>query len=68
MYAVIQAFKIPSGSMEDTLLVGDHLFVNKFIYGVRIPFTEKRVFKVRNVRHGDVIVFEAPAVRDHGAG
>jgi len=60
MYAVLQAFKIPSGSMEDTLLIGDHLFVNKFLYGVRIPFTEKRIFKVRNVRHGDVVVFEAP--------
>jgi len=60
MYAVLQAFKIPSGSMEDTLLVGDHLFVNKFLYGVRIPLTQKRVFKIRDVHHGDVIVFEAP--------
>lgn len=60
MYAVIQAFKIPSGSMKDTLLIGDHLFVNKFIYGVRVPFTEQRVFKVRGVRRGDVVVFEAP--------
>ena len=60
MYAVLQAFKIPSGSMEDTLLIGDHLFVNKFIYGVRIPFTDKRVFKLRDVKRGDVVVFEAP--------
>jgi len=60
MYAVLQAFKIPSGSMEDTLLIGDHLFVNKFIYGIRIPFTEKRVFKIRDVQRGEVIVFEAP--------
>jgi signal peptidase I len=60
MYAVLQAFKIPSGSMEDTLLIGDHLFVNKFIYGVRVPFTDKRVFKVRDVKRGDVVVFEAP--------
>jgi signal peptidase I len=60
MYAVLQAFKIPSGSMEDTLLIGDHLFVNKFIYGIRIPFTDKRVLKVRDVRRGEVIVFEAP--------
>jgi len=60
MYAVLQAFKIPSGSMEDTLLIGDHLFVNKFIYGVRVPFTDKRVFKLRDVRRGDVVVFEAP--------
>ncbi len=61
MYAVLQAFKIPSGSMEDTLLIGDHLFVNKFIYGIRIPFTDKRVFKLRDVKRGEVVVFEAPA-------
>ena len=60
MYAVLQAFKIPSGSMEDTLLIGDHLFVNKFIYGIRVPFTEKRVFKLRDVKRGEVVVFEAP--------
>lgn len=60
MYAILQAFKIPSGSMEDTLLIGDHLFVNKFIYGIRVPFTDKRVFKIRDVKRGDVVVFEAP--------
>ena len=60
MYAVLQAFKIPSGSMEDTLLIGDHLFVNKFIYGIRVPLTDKRVFKIRDVRRGDVVVFQAP--------
>jgi signal peptidase I len=60
MYAVVQAFKIPSGSMEDTLLIGDHLFVNKFIYGVRVPFTDHRIVKMRDVRRGDVIVFQAP--------
>ena len=61
MYAVLQAFKIPSGSMEDTLLIGDHLFVNKFIYGIRVPFSDKRVFKVRDVKRGDVVVFQAPS-------
>jgi signal peptidase I len=60
MYAVIQAFKIPSGSMEDTLHIGDHLFVNKFMYGIRIPTTDKRVLKWRDVRRGDVVVFECP--------
>ncbi len=60
MYAVLQAFKIPSGSMEDTLLIGDHLFVSKFIYGIRVPFTEKRVLKFRDVKRGEVVVFEAP--------
>lgn len=59
MYAVIQAFKIPSGSMEETLHIGDHLFVNKFIYGVRIPWTDKRVVKLREVRRGDVVVFQS---------
>ena len=57
---VVQAFKIPSGSMEDTLLVGDHLLVNKFIYGSKIPFTEKWVVPLREPKRGDVIVFEYP--------
>jgi signal peptidase I len=60
MYAVVQAFKIPSGSMENTLHIGDHLFVNKFIYGIRIPYTDKRVLKWRDVKRGDVIVFQCP--------
>ena len=55
-----QAFKIPSGSMEDTLLIGDHLLVNKFIYGTRIPFTEKWIIPVREPKQGDIIVFEYP--------
>jgi signal peptidase I len=57
---VVQAFKIPSGSMEDTLLVGDHLFVNKFVYGYHIPFTEGRVLKFSAPRRGDIIVFVFP--------
>ncbi len=57
---VVQAFKIPSGSMEDTLLIGDHLLVNKFIYGIRVPFTDERYFAIREPRRGDVIVFEFP--------
>ena len=60
MYFVVQAFKIPSSSMESTLLIGDHLFVNKFIYGLRIPLTGKRLFKLRPVNRGDVIVFRFP--------
>ncbi|MFA6092374.1 MAG: signal peptidase I [Elusimicrobiota bacterium] len=60
MYFVVQAFKIPSGSMESTLRVGDHLFVNKFIYGVRIPLTEKRVLKWKKVERGDIVVFRFP--------
>lgn len=61
---VIQAFKIPSGSMEDTLLVGDHLLVNKFIYGVQVPFSDQRFFEIRHPERGDVIVFEFPEDRD----
>ena len=57
---VVQAFKIPSGSMEDTLAIGDHILVNKFIYGMKIPFTDKRILKIRDPKRGDVIVFEYP--------
>jgi signal peptidase I len=57
---IVQAFKIPSGSMEDTLAIGDHLLVNKFIYGSKIPFTDSRVLTIRDPRQGDVIVFEYP--------
>ncbi len=57
---VVQAFKIPSGSMEDTLLIGDHLLVCKFIYGTQIPFMDKFVFPLTDPERGDVIVFEFP--------
>ncbi|MFZ2949220.1 MAG: signal peptidase I [Desulfuromonadaceae bacterium] len=57
---LVQAFKIPSGSMEDTLAIGDHLLVSKFIYGTKIPFADKRVLTIRDPRQGDVIVFEYP--------
>ena len=57
---LVQAFKIPSGSMEDTLAIGDHLLVSKFMYGTKIPFTDTRILTVRNPRQGDVIVFEYP--------
>ncbi len=60
MYCCIQAFKIPTGSMRMTLLEGDHLFVNKFIYGIKIPFTEKRVFKIKKIKKGDIVVFSCP--------
>ncbi len=57
---VVQAFKIPSGSMEDTLLIGDHLLVNKFIYGIQFPFSDQRFFTLRHPHQGDIIVFEFP--------
>lgn len=61
MYFIVQAFKIPSGSMRLTLLEGDHLFVNKFIYGTRIPYTPKRVLRWKPVERGDVVVFHFPS-------
>ncbi|QEM68499.1 signal peptidase I [Geobacter sp. FeAm09] len=57
---LVQAFKIPSGSMEDTLAIGDHLLVNKFIYGTKLPFSDKRLLTLRDPQRGDVIVFEYP--------
>jgi signal peptidase I len=57
---IVQAFKIPSGSMEDTLLIGDHLLVCKFLYGTKIPFTDSKILKIRDPKRGDVIVFEYP--------
>ena len=57
---LVQAFKIPSGSMEDTLAIGDHLLVSKFMYGTKIPFADTRVLTIREPRQGDVIVFEYP--------
>lgn len=56
----IQAFKIPSGSMESTLLIGDHLLVNKFVYGTQIPFTDKTILKIRDPKRGDILVFKYP--------
>src|SRR6202011_3699694 len=60
---VVQAFKIPSQSMEPTLLVGDHLLVNKFIFGGRDSWYEK-LLPYRSVRRGDIIVFKFP-FQDH---
>ncbi|GAM10905.1 signal peptidase I [Geobacter sp. OR-1] len=60
---LVQAYKIPSGSMEDTLLVGDHLFVNKFVYGIKIPFSDSRILKLRDPRRGEILVFEYPEDR-----
>lgn len=62
MYFVVQAFKIPSGSMRMTLIEGDHLFVNKFIYGIRIPFSAgKKILPLRKVQRRDIVIFDCPA-------
>jgi signal peptidase I len=57
---VVQAFTIPSGSMMDTLLVGDYILVNKFMYGAELPLTEWRVPGLRDPHRGDIIVFKYP--------
>jgi signal peptidase I len=57
---VVQAFKIPSGSMEPTLLVGDHILVNKFIYGVKVPFARTTLIPIREPDREDVVVFIYP--------
>jgi signal peptidase I len=61
---VIEAFKIPSSSMYPTLEIGDHIFVNKFIYGVRIPWTKTKLFELRGPQRGEVIVFIYPCDPD----
>ncbi len=57
---VVQAFKIPSGSMLNTLLIGDHILVNKFIYGIKDPFSGNTWIPVKKPGRGDVVVFKYP--------
>ena len=57
---IVQAFKIPTGSMRPTLIEGDLILVNKFIYGAKVPFTKWRLPKVTDPKRGDVIVFIYP--------
>ena len=58
--SVVEAFKIPSSSMEPTLDIGDHILVNKLSYGLRFPFRIETLFNFRQPRHGDVVVFTLP--------
>ncbi len=57
---VIQSYHIPSESMEDTLLKGDFLFANKFIYGAKVPFIDWRFPKIRDPKEGDIVIFKFP--------
>lgn len=59
-YWVFDHYYVPSGSMIDTLIIKDKIVVNKFIYGIRIPFTTKRFMKFREPRRGDIVVFRSP--------
>jgi signal peptidase I len=60
---IIQAFKIPSSSMEPTLQVGDYILVSKFIYGIKIPFTDTKLFQFGKPKRGDIVVFIYPKDR-----
>jgi signal peptidase I len=60
---VVESYRIPTGSMERTLLAGDFLFVNKYVYGPKVPFTEIRLPKIHDVSRGDIIVFKFPKDR-----
>ena len=57
---IVQAFKIPSGSMKETLQIGDHILVNKFIYGVKLPFVMTTIIPVASPKRGDIVVFKFP--------
>ena len=57
---IVQAFKIPTGSMEENLLIGDHLLVNKFVFGPTATSLERALLPVRGLRRGDVVVFKYP--------
>lgn len=54
---VVEAFMVPTPSMEETIMVGDFLLVNKFIYGIKIPFTTKDLIPITNPKAGDIVVF-----------
>src|SRR5258705_5485396 len=57
---VVQAFRIPTGSMENNLLIGDHLLVNKFIFGPTMSGAEETVLPIEPIRRGNIVVFKYP--------
>jgi signal peptidase I len=64
---LVEAYRIPSGSMKPTLQVGDWLFVNKLVYGPHVPFTHYKLPGYRTPQHGDIVVFESPYQADEAA-
>ncbi len=61
---VVEAFMVPTGSMLDTILIGDFMLVNKFVYGVKLPFTDKTIVPISSPKRGDIIVFRFPVDPD----
>ncbi len=61
MFFFLQAFRIPSASMRNTLLEGDNLFVNKAYYGLRLPFVKQNIINFHDIQRGDIIIFRFPA-------
>ncbi len=57
---LVKTFYIPSGSMEETLLIGDHLFVNRYLFGPSASALERRLTALRDVRRGDIVIFRSP--------
>jgi signal peptidase I len=57
---LVEAFMVPTGSMLDTIYIGDFMLVNKFAYGVKAPFTEKTILRVRDPKPGDIVIFRFP--------
>jgi len=60
---IVQSYHIPSESMENTLLKGDFLFANKFLYGAKVPFVDLRLPKIRDPKPGDIVIFKFPGDR-----
>lgn len=60
----VQAFKIPSGSMLETLQIGDHILVSRILYGLKFPFTDWTLLSGKDPEHGDIVVFVPPHEKD----
>ncbi|MEO0071432.1 MAG: signal peptidase I [candidate division WOR-3 bacterium] len=61
---LVEAFMVPTGSMEDTIAIGDFMLVNKFTYGVKLPFTDRVLIPISTPKRGDIVVFRFPVDPD----